>query len=855
MAESFLFNIAERVLEKIALLAVEEVRLLFNVENDLEELQDTMTHIKAVLLDAERQQHQNEALRLSIWKLRDLFDDAEDVIDEIECEALRKRVVNYPSTSIKVRCLPSCFVPLAFSSKMGHKIKEINKRIDTIATEWDRFKLVTHQVDNRRVIHRETYSFVNSSDVIGRDEDREKIINLLKEPSDESGNIPVIPIVGIGGLGKTTLAQFVYNDERVIKLFSLRIWVCVSEEFDLRRLLKEMICSVSKKNCDDSQIDILQTQLRSLLNENNFLLVLDDVWNEDRAKWIQFKNLLMSMGNLSRSKIIVTTRSLKVASIMSSCDSYVLKGLFYEDCLTLFTKWAFNDGDERRYPNLMRIGKKIVEKCKGVPLAVRTLGSLLFSKTDEREWILLRDNEIWRLEQSENDILPVLKLSYHYLPSHLQRCLTYLSLFPKDYLYDTDYIIQFWMAYGLLASSNQNEEWEDIGITYFKELWLRCFVQDVTDHGSFYRFKMHDLIHDLTLNLSQRECLTVNRQQMKVIEKVRHLSFSLDSPLGVPQSLKKLKRVRTIVVPPLPFSTENRSIDESFVNACILNFKYLRLLDLSYTLLEELPESIGTLKHLRYLDLSLCRRMRKIPSSICKLQSLLTLRLFGVPLIEVPESLQSLISLRFLEITTDALLLRVIQPGCWSSLQFLFLHKCDRLESIFDGMQHLTSLRRLGIRGCVRLISLPRSLKFLTKLEEINIKSCQKINLCMEVEEAEDQDLHLSLKAFSVLWSDALTDLPRLLLKGSANTLQSIQIIGCKNFEVLPEWLQNLTSLQKLEISYCRKLSSLPEGMDRLTALRLLKIKGCPTLSERCRRDGGADWPKISHVQEVEVDL
>ncbi|XP_017976549.1 PREDICTED: putative disease resistance protein RGA4 [Theobroma cacao] len=850
MAESFLFNIAERVLEKIALLAVEEVRLAFNVKNDLEELQDTMTRIKAFLLDAERQQHQNEALRLSICKLRDLLYDAEDVIDEIECEALRKDVVNCPSTSIKVRCLPSCFVPLAFSSKMGHKIKEINKRIDKIATEWDRFNL-GQQVDNRRVIHRETHSFVNSLDVIGRDEDRENIINLLKEPSDESGNIPVIPIVGIGGLGKTTLAQFVYNDERIIKLFSLRIWVCVSEEFDLRRLLQEMIYSISKKKCDDSKIDILQTQLRSLVNDENFLLVLDDVWNDDRVKWIEFKNLLMSMGNLSQSKIIVTTRSLKIALIMSSCEPYVLKGLSYKDCLTLFTTWAFNDGDERRYPNLMRIGEKIVEKCKGVPLAVRTLGSLLFSKTDECEWILLRDNEIWRLEQSENDILPVLKLSYHYLPSHLQQCLTYLSLFPKDYLYDTDYIIQFWMATGLLASSNQNEEWEDIGITYFKELWLRGFVQNVIDRGSFYWFKMHDL----ALNLSQRECLTVNRQPMKVVQKVRHLSFSPDSPLRVPQSLKKLKRVRTIVVSSLPFSKEKRSIDESFVNACILNFKYLRLLDLSYTLLEELPESIGTLKHLRYLNLTICHRMRKIPSSICKLQSLLTLRLLGVPLIEVPESLQSLISLRFLEITTRAPRLRDIQPGCWSSLQFLLLYECDFLVSIFDGMQHLTSLRRLIIRECVRLISLPRSLKFLTKLEEIKIVGCQKINLCMEVEEAEDQDLHLSLKTFSVSWSDALTDLPRLLLEGSASTLQSIKIGECENFEVLPEWLQNLTSLQKLEISYCPNLSSPLEGMDRLTALTQLKIKGCPTLNRRWRPVGGADWPNISHVQEVEVDL
>ncbi|EOY10652.1 Uncharacterized protein TCM_025963 [Theobroma cacao] len=126
----------------------------------------------------------------------------------------------------------------------------------------------------------------------------------------------------------------------------------------------------------------------------------------------------------------------------------------------------------------------------------------------------------------------------------------------------------------------------------------------------------------------------------------------------------------------------------------------------------------------------------------------------------------------------------------------------------------------------------------------------------MEVEEAEDQDLHLSLKTFSVSWSDALTDLPRLLLEGSASTLQSIKIGECENIEVLPEWLQNLTSLQKLEISYCPNLSSPPEGMDRLTALTQLKIKGCPTLSRRWRPVGGRPVKELPiGIKEQQADL
>ncbi|XP_022743807.1 putative disease resistance protein RGA1, partial [Durio zibethinus] len=778
MAESFLFNIAERVLEKIAHLAVEELRLAFNVKSDLKKLEDTMSRIKDVLLDAERQQHQNKKLSRCLWKLRDIFYDAEDVLDEFHCEALRKQVVNHPGISTKVRFFASCSFPLSFSLKVDHKIREIHQRLDELDTGWKSFNL-GQGGDNRHVIHRETHSFVNSSDVIGRDVDKQKIVNRLMEPS-KAGDIPVIPIVGIGGLGKTTLAQLVYNDDRVTRLFPLKIWVCVSEEFTLARLLKLIIHSITKREkCDDSTVEVLQTCLRSLLTDKKFLLVLDDVWNEDRGRWIELRDLLKSMGDFAQSKIIVTTRSLKVASIMSSVHPYELNGLPHEECLTLFAKWAFNDGDEGQHPNLMRIGEEIVKKCKGVPLAVRTLGSLLFSKTDESEWISVRDDEIWRLKQSDNDILPVLKLSYNHLPSHLQRCFAFLSLYPKDHGYDSDDVIQFWMANGLLEYSKQKQEWEDVGRRYLNELLSRCLVQKVRDFFIGFEFKMHDLIHDLALDVSQKECKTVNYQTENVDEKIRHLSFCEEKLLVVPQIFKKLKNVRTVIA--LKVSEGPNTIDDTFISFCVSNFKYLRALKLNYSSLEALPNSIGTLKHLRYLNLDGCRKIRKLPSSFYKLQSLLTLSMWNVPLMQLPDSVQSLIELRYLEITIGAKHLKEIRPGCWSSLQYLGLAHCDNLECLFEGMQSLTSLQTLNLNYCSKLVSLPRSLKFLTKLEVLSIVGCNIINLQMEPEEEKDKDLCLSLKTFSVWGSDALTYLPRLLLEGSSTTLQHIDIRQCDN--------------------------------------------------------------------------
>ncbi|MFQ6663449.1 hypothetical protein Gotur_030982, partial [Gossypium turneri] len=203
-----------------------------------------------------------------------------------------------------------------------------------------------------------------------------------------------------------------------------------------------------------------------------------------------------------------------------------------------------------------------------------------------------------------------------------------------------------------------------------------------------------------------------------------------------------------------------------------------------------LPNSIGTLKHLRDLDLARCLGIRELPRSFYKLRSLQSLNLAGTRLKQLPDGVQR------------------------------------ELECLPEGMQYLKSLRTLVLNYCDSLVSLPRSLKFLTKLEHLHINFCTSMNLKMEPEEEEDKDLQLSLKTLILVSLPVLTDMPRLLLQGSSSTLQQLQIILCPELSVLPAWLLNLTSLQKLEIIKCEKLSALPnlsalpEGIGRLTNLR-----------------------------------
>ncbi|XP_030930479.1 disease resistance protein RGA2-like [Quercus lobata] len=483
-AEIFVANIAEKVLKKLESQVSKEACLLWGVESDWKGLKNTLSTVKAVLFDAEKKQGHNQELTVWLGKLKEVFLDAQDVLDEFECEELRSQVVEKQgSIAMKVRHFLSCSNPLLFRINMGHKIKDIRTRLDDIAADKAKFHL-SELAENMHVVRgREmTHSFVHPLEVIGREHDKENIVKHLMNVVDGQ-NVLVIPIVGIGGLGKTVLAKLVFNDARVVEHFELKFWVCVSDDFILKQLLVKILRSIADENWNDLDEEQLQKHLRNVLDGRKFLLVLDDVWNKDRNKWIELRNLLM--GGANGSKILVTTRSPSVASMMGTMPSYNLKGLPHNECMSLFVKWALEDREERQHANLVEIGDEIVKKCKGVPLAVKSLGSLLYSKLDEKDWKLVKDNEMWKLERKEGDILSALQLSYNLMPPYLKECFAYCSLYPKDHKYLSMELIQLWMAHDLIQKSPiENQELEDIGNQYIEELYSRSFLEDYKDFGS-----------------------------------------------------------------------------------------------------------------------------------------------------------------------------------------------------------------------------------------------------------------------------------------------------------------------------------------------------------------------------------
>ncbi|XP_077217066.1 putative disease resistance protein RGA3 [Tasmannia lanceolata] len=539
--------------------SIKEIKLMWGIDEEIENLSSTLSKIQAVLQDAEEQQVTSNEVKDWLRKLKDVAYDADDVVEEFATDVLRLKLEGGNQFRKRKHQLYNFFSVLfnsiTFLSRdktIVQKMKEIQERLIKIAKERHDLHLKQGDGGRPREIKRKslTSSLINESNIFGRDKDKEKIVKLLLDESTSSSSssskdISIIPIVGIGGLGKTTLAQFIYNDERVGDHFSVRGWVCVSEDFDMCRLTKAIMESVTKNSCDLNEIDPLQVSLKEKLSGKRFLLVLDDVWHDNDNDWQRLQSPFSSGANGSR--IIITTRSSEVSRIMGTIPAYKLGCLDDDDSWSLFTRWAFIVGSSDVPPNLVAIGKKIVKKCNGLPLVIEALGGLLRSNTDENKWKNILGSEMWEISKMRNDIIPILKFSYDHLPACLKQCFVYCSLFPKDYEFDKDTLIQLWIAEGFIQHEGR-KRLEDIGFEYFDELMSRSFFQY---YGS--RYKMHDLIHDLAQSVSGVEYFRIKNSadSWNIAAKVRHASvWQRNEHSGIFESFHESERLRTFLLPP-----------------------------------------------------------------------------------------------------------------------------------------------------------------------------------------------------------------------------------------------------------------------------------------------------------------
>ncbi|XP_059440679.1 putative disease resistance RPP13-like protein 1 [Corylus avellana] len=609
----------------------------------------------------------------------------------------------------------------------------------------------------------------------------------------------------MGGIGKTTLAQLVYKDNRMKEHFDFKAWVCVSDEFDVFRVTKTILEAVTSLTCDMNDLNLLQVTLQEKLMGKKFLLVLDDVWNENYAEWEVLSSPFKS--GAQGSTIIVTTRNENVASIMRTVPTHHLKKLAEENCWSLFAKHAFHDYNSDAHPELEVIGRKIVKNCEGLPLAAKTIGGLLRSKLDVDEWEKILKSELWDSPMDKTNILPALRLSYKFLPSHLKQCFAYCSIFPKDYVFKKDEVVLLWMAEGFLEET-RNKRIEEVGEDYFLALASRSLLEQSS--GNKPGFVMHDLVNDLAKFVCGQFTFRLEVDPFpKAMHKTRHLSYFRRKHDNFKkfEALYEATRLHTFL-PLMMFLNRNHFFLTKRVPFDLLpKLRCLRVLSLShYGNITELPESIGKIKHLRYLNIS-STQIKRLPNSICKLCNLQTLNLSDCNhLVELPKDMWKLINLRHLDILRTDIKEMPKQMGRLKCLQTLTKFIISKHSgACIEELGKLTNLRgTLSILELQNVVSCTDAMKACLKdrkhLDELvlewnafdtNISECQKYVL-------ENLRPHSNLKSL-IIHNYAAESLPDWVGHHSFSNIMSLRLKNCKHCCKLPP-LGQLPSLQDLSV-------------------------------------------------------
>ncbi|XP_078153849.1 putative disease resistance protein RGA1 [Carex rostrata] len=689
------------------------------VEEELGRLMRTLERIKATLYDSEEREIRDRSVKLWLKELKKVSYDAEDVLSEYQYEVARVKVearkaLEASSCSHKGKQMESIEYIVPIPDDMVDRLIKIRSRFDEIAK--DREALQLRESDgvkrlNNKILLPLMGHMVDEASIFGRGAEITKVINFLLSEKEKS--FSVISIVGKGGLGKTTIAQLVYKDRKVSRCFDLFGWVCVSQEFDVRRLTKATIESICKSNNGVSELSPLQEELANTVKGKTVLLVLDDVWNENQSLWELFR---VPFKEAKMVRILVTTRNKKVADVMLTTTLFRPSNLPESSCWQLFQHYAFSGTTDIVPTHLIDMGREIMRKCGGLPLAVKSIASLLRHETYEECWREILETDLWESNPS-NDIFPALQVSYAHLPAHLKPCFLFCSMHPKDYLLKKMNLIELWISHGYIESKGKRRITE-IGVEYYEELKQRSFLDGFSDGCSEYEYcKLHDIVHDLARLNSENEHYSVEInwpceiQEKNVLREAYHLYTR--GFIGCANQIlqQNLKGLRTLSMDRVGHSKE--------VEGILTKIESLRVLKLEGDF-TEIPHSIFKLKHLAYLGVT-SSRLKMLPLSIGLLYNLQTLILDCDSLEYLPESIGDLANLQFLYI--QSIHIKKLPKSLCSLSNLLRLAiGCYHLKKVPLYLRNLSTLHELTISSS-HTLALPNTIGCLSSLEKLNLWS------------------------------------------------------------------------------------------------------------------------------------
>ncbi|GLU14949.1 hypothetical protein SLE2022_314860 [Rubroshorea leprosula] len=809
MADTILSPVIQEAVSKVISFAGEQICLAWGFKKELARLEESLRTIQGVLQVAEDRQESDLVVRSWLHKLRDVAYDAVDVLDEYAYKLLQMKVETRRQMTKQV-CSRffSGSNSILFRLKMANKIKKINKSLAEVRGHVVFPLLISTQnpqVGRRRP---ETDSYTESK-VEGRDKDVLEIVNLLTELRGQH-SISGISLIGMAGIGKTTLAKLLCKEVEKRNMFDVVAWVCVSDDFDELKILNGMLRHLDHNAGGIDNMNVLLKQLEEKLEKKTFLLVLDDVWNEDSNTWATFVSRVSKFVKTGGNSIFVTTRKEGVASSMAkflTLHQHHVQKLLDDECWLIIKEKVFGSTEASiADQQLEAIGRDIAKKCGGLPLIANVLGGTMCDSVGIDGWLFLKDRIVWDSEYGDDQILSILKLSFYHLSSHLKKCFSYCSIFPNDFDIEKDDLVQLWMAQGFLNPSSQ-ETMEDIGNKYFNDLLCNSLFQDVKrdKYGNIQTCKMHDVVHDLAVFVSKNETLILKNASIGENSCIRHLRVLSGAQVD-PTVLRG-------VAPKL-----HSLFSEVGLCSMSQHLKSIRSLSLKGADVDQLPASLGKLKHLRYLDVSKTN-IEALPKSFTKLYSLQTLKLIGCyHLQKLPDELRNLISLKHFYFDDPNLMPREI--GHLTSLQTLPLFAVGKEKGYrIDELGPLSQLR-----GELRICNL-EFVRSQSEASKANLKQKTKL---------------YELK-FEWIGNEEGSSHHAEVLEGLQphSNLRSLEIYGYKG-EKFSSWLDRgvnlcgnsslLNNLLELRLYNCSECTNIPNCLGLLPSLQVLIINGMTTV-------------------------
>uniref|UniRef100_A0A0D9W2H2 Uncharacterized protein n=1 Tax=Leersia perrieri TaxID=77586 RepID=A0A0D9W2H2_9ORYZ len=629
------------------------------------------------------------------------------------------------------------------------------------------------------------------------------MMNLDANGNGTDGNIGLVAIVGAAGIGKTTLANIIFNSDQVHNFFDARIWLNVTANFSDPDLLQSAISSISDGNERFLDMSSLSSMFHDMVKSKRVLLVMDDVWSDN--PWNDLLQYPLS-GCCPGSCVILTTRNENVAAMMKATHIHQVHKLKLDASWSLLKNLIISrQTDERMFDGLENIGKKILEKCDGLPHAIKLVaGELQQKRRTKAAWeYMLKD------QQSSQKGLPEvlyesIYLSYDDLSPHLKQCFLYCSVFPEGETINCDKVVQMWIAEGFIPTVENSKLPEALGQEYYTELVTRNLLEPIDGNFDECCWAMHSVFHSFAQYLAEDETLALQEGQNTSDLHEQFLRISVSSKKVEYNDIQKQKLLRSlvsfgsIILKPGDSLTALQNLQILHVNnteistllGSLCHLERLKYLDLSNTDVSALPHSIGKMKYLQYICVRGCQKLDQLPKSIVNLQKLRFLDISDTLVKTVPKyfgRIKNLVSLKGFPTNTD-------HTG-----------KCNLEE-----LEPLSQLMHLTLRG-LQNISAGSSFASAKLCDKRHLKT---LWLCCTASEGDERQSH-------ELFNEVCP----------SPSLQHLTITGYFGRR-LPKWLTT-TSLENLRMLKLENLTSckeLPNSLGQLPNMESLCVQHAPCI-------------------------